>query len=172
MLRILAVSTLLTLSIGACAATQEPPVATPLTAGKTTCDELVLPNDVLGLEIVDRVLVPYSREILGVEATYEDNLGRRLTAVSGGYLDDITETYDNLQPAGTTELADATADVLEGSFLGTPITVVYLIGSDPPCSTLAVVAIGFSPEEFAEIAPGMMLMEHGTVSSLAGPSQT
>lgn len=172
MLRFLAISTLLTLSIGACTAAQGPPVATPLTADKTTCDELVLANNAFGLELVDRVLVPYSREILGVEATYEDSLGRRLTVMSGGYLDDITETYDDLQPAGTTELADATADVLEGSFLGTPITVVYLIGADPPCSTLAVVAVGFSPEEFAEIVREITLTEHRTASSLARPSQS
>lgn len=172
MLRFLAAAALLGIGISACAPDQERPVATPLEAAKTTCDELVLANDAFGLELVDRVLVPYSRQILGVEATYEDDLGRRLNVVSGGYLDDITETYDDLQPAGTTELADATADVLEGSFLGTPITVAYLIGADPPCSTLAVVAIGFSPEEFVELARDMTLMEHGTASSFARPSQT
>jgi hypothetical protein len=161
MIRVVAVSMLITLGVTACAVAQDPPVATPLAAAKTTCDELVLAEESVDLVLVDRALVPYSRTILGVETTYEDGRGRTLTMVSGGYLDDITETYDDLQPAGTIRLVGETADLLRGTFLGTRIAVAYRLGADPPCSTLAVVGIGFSTEVFKELARDMTLRVHG-----------
>lgn len=148
------------LGLAGCSTAQQTPVANPLTAAKTTCDELVIVDEPLGISLVDRVLVPYSRTILGVEATYEDDQGRTLTVVSGGYLDDITETYDELEPAGRIKLGDSNADLLEGLHLGVPIAVAYRLGSSPPCSTLAAVAIGFSTEEFVELSRAMTLREH------------
>lgn len=160
MLRFVAVSMLITMGVSACTAAEEPPRAIPLGAAKITCDELVLAEESVDLVLVDRVLVPYSRTVLGVETTYEDGRGRTLTIVSGGYLDDVTETYDDLQPAGTIRLVGETADLLRGTFLGTRIAVAYRIGADPPCSTLAVVGIGFSAEEFTEVARDMTLRVH------------
>ncbi len=160
MFRTLAIATLVSLGAAACTTSQERPEASPLPAAKTTCNELVLTSGSSTLELVDRVLVPYSRTILGVEAEYEDDHGRSLMLISGGYLDDITEPYDNLQPAGTMQLGSGTADLLEGSFFGTPIAVAYRLGTDPPCSTLAAVAIGFSTEAFTELALEIELRKH------------
>lgn len=160
MFRTLVIAALITLGAAACTREPQPPAASPLAAAKTTCTELVLASASSDLKLVDRVLVPYSRTLLGVEAEYEDDQGRSLLLISGGYLDDITEPYDNLQPAGTTQLGSGTADVFEGSFFGTPIAVAYLVGTDPPCSTLAAVAIGFSTEAFTELALEMELRTH------------
>jgi len=162
MLRVAALGTLLSLVIAACAAPAGPPPATTETGEKSTCDELVFPAQSDGIRLVDRVLVPYTKRVLGVEAEYQDDQERTLTLISGGFLDDITEPYDDLALEGTVQLADATADVLVGSFFGSQITIAYRLGNDPPCSTLAAVAVGFSTEEFAEFARGMTMLKHGT----------
>ena len=159
MLRALVTSLVMAMTLAACATAQPQSETITLAASKTTCDELVLARDSTSLTLVDRVLVPYTRTILGVEATYEDDQGRTLILVSGGYLDDITEAFDNLEPSGSMKLGDVAADTLSGSFLGAPIEVAYRLGTDPPCSTLAVVAIGFSSEELVELARGMTLRE-------------
>ena len=160
MQRALVTSLVIALALAACAMEQPQPEATTLAAAKDTCDELVFAGNSSSLTLVDRVLVPYSRTIFGVEATYEDDQGRTLILVSGGYLDDIIEAYDELEPAGAIELGGNAADLLEGLYIGVPIGVAYRLGSNLPCSTLAAVAIGFSSEEFAELVREMTLREH------------
>ena len=145
----------LTLATVACT-TAEKTVSSTVPAGKDTCDEVIATVLPEGMRLVDRNLVPYSRTLLGVEAEYEGP-GRNLSLVSGGYLDDILEAYDDLLPVGTREMLGGSASLLAGEYLDQSVRVALSADADMivPCGTRAIVAVGFTQDEFEAILRGL-----------------
>ena len=79
----------------------------------------------LHVAMTNRVLVPFSGVLLGVETKYRGDNGIFVETRSGGYVDDITEPYDDLrviqhQAVGT----DPSAEVMRGLYKGDPVTLV------------------------------------------------
>ena len=94
-------------------------------AMKQTCPDVAwVPPSSVPLEHASRELVPFAPTLLGVRSTWRGN-GFTVETVSGGYVDDLTEPYDNLQPTGTLSLhGDPHAEVLHGSLQGSPVLFV------------------------------------------------
>jgi len=141
----------------ACAA-PEREVSSTVPSGKVTCDEVVatiLPED---MDLVDRSLVPYSRTLLGIEAEYK-GAGRNLSLVSGGYLDDIMEGYDDLLPAGSRDLLGGRARLLSGAYLDRSVRAALVTETDAivPCGTRAIIGVGFTREEFETVLSGLTI---------------
>ena len=134
--------------LGACGSLgvdQAAPTPPTRPAAKSTCPEATLTSE---MEPIDRVLVPYSDTLLGVETVWgtED---KRIRLVSGGYLDDVLEAYDDLEESGRTELRDSEATLLRSSLMDVPVRVaVWREDVEAPCDTHALIAIGLSDEEF------------------------
>ena len=145
----------LALATAACA-TVETTVSSTVPAEKVTCDEVIATVLPEGMRLVDRNLVPHSRTLLGVEAEYE-GAGRNLSLVSGGYLDDILEAYDDLLPAGRSDVLGGTASLLAGEYLDQSVRAALLTDSDAivPCGTRAIVGVGFTPEDFEAVLSGL-----------------
>lgn len=105
------------------------PTAMPFTmrqATKMTCPDvqLTLPAS-LHLVPTSRALVPFSPVLLGVEATFSGRGGLFVETLSGGYVDDITEPYDDLHVTGHRSVAgDPSAEVMRGSLQGSPVDLV------------------------------------------------
>ena len=152
----------LTLTCAACAPSRTM-VSSTVPAGKETCDEVIATVLPEGMRLVDRNLVPYSRTLLGVEAEYEGT-GRNLSLVSGGYLDDILEAYDDLLPAGSADLLGGTASMLAGEYLDLSVRAALLTDTDvnAPCGTRAIVGVGFTEEEFQAVLSGLVVRSRGT----------
>lgn len=94
-------------------------------AAKRTCPDVTwaVPAS-MGLERASRELVPFGPTLLGVQSTWRGH-GFTVETVSGGYVDDLTEPYDNLAPTGTLSLhGDPHAEVMHGSLQGSPVLVV------------------------------------------------
>jgi hypothetical protein len=96
------------------------------------------------MEQVSRELVGFGPTLLGVETTWAGD-GVRVETVAGGYVDDLTEAYDDLRPAGVVALpGGAEAEILRGSLLGDPVVVA--VWRDPalevPCDVRALVITG------------------------------
>lgn len=101
-----------------------------------------------GLEALDRELVPYGPDVLGIESTWGDG-SNRLTIYSGGYFDDIFEAYDDLEPVGAAEVRGEEATVYEASFLGDPVwAATWREDGDIPCDAHAVISIGMDEAAF------------------------
>jgi hypothetical protein len=131
------------------------PAAEP--GDKTTCEEIVPTLLVGDLELTDRVLIPYSRTLLGVEAEYEGSDGV-LTVVSGGFLDDQIEAYDNLLPIDDIPVIGGhTAELHSGTFFDEPVLMATWKdpGLDPLCQLRAVVTVGLELAEFRTIIAGL-----------------
>lgn len=132
--------------------TAAPPMTRP--AGRTTCDEAHLGTLPDGFGALDRRLVPYSGTVSGVEATYGAEDGRSVLVISGGYLDDALEAYDDLVPAGDLAHAGVEMSLLSGEFRGRSVRVaLWRVSSDVvPCSARAIVALGLTAAEFDALA--------------------
>lgn len=115
------------------------------TAQKTTCPEVTLASDLAPL---DRKLVPYSADLLGVETTFGDG-DKRVRLISGGYLDDAFEPYDDMTEFGSMTIRNSEALLLSSSLLGKPVwAAVWREAVDPPCDAHAIIATGLSDQEF------------------------
>lgn len=114
-------------------------------AYKQTCAEATLVSD---LDALDRRLVPYGPTLLGVDAVWGDD-ERRFRVISGGYLDDVFEAYDELEEIGRTEIRGSEATLLASSLLGEPVrAAVWYEKEETPCDVHAVIATGLDDEEF------------------------
>lgn len=121
-------------------------VRTTRPVSKTTCPEATLTS---GLQPLDRTLVPLGPQLLGVETTFGDDRWT-LRIISGGYLDDILEAYDDLTQVGSADVRGTSATLLTTTFLRDPVQVaVWHEDTDPPCDTHAIVAVGMTRGEFA-----------------------
>jgi hypothetical protein len=114
-------------------------------AGKATCADVQWdPPPSLRLEQTSRELVPWSPVLLGVDTTWRAG-GFTVETVSGGYMDELTEPYDDLRPTGTRSLEGGLdAQVLHGSFQASPVLLV--LWRDPsqpvPCDVHAFLVQG------------------------------
>ena len=120
-------------------------------AAKDTCAEAVLDT---ARPALDRRLVNFSPTLLGVETLYGNDVAR-VRVVSGGYLDDVLEAYDDLVPVGTAVIRDTEAELLATDLLGVPVRVAVWreSGETPPCDAHALIATGLTDSQFAtEIA--------------------
>lgn len=127
---------------------------------KDTCPQAVLRSVPPGMVLSRRDLVPFSADLLGVEATYRDPTGDRVVRLlSGGYLDDLTESYDDLHVTGEHVVAGTSTPVLAGSLLSQSVRLVaWRDGvSQPPCDLHAVVASNLSSIDFATVLDDTMM---------------
>lgn len=118
-------------------------------ADKATCEEIVPGWVPQGVGITDRRLVPLSQELLGVEAEYRGDVGY-LRLVSGGYLDDILEPYDNLKVVASGTVLGDRAEISEGSFVGAPVYAAtwHAPRLEASCATRALIAVGIPESDF------------------------
>ena len=126
-------------------------------AAKSSCPEAWMRSLPAALHPSDRALVPLSRTLLSVQASWSDRTGaQRLTIVSGGYLDDLTEPYDNLRPDESTRVAGITATVLTTDFLHRRVWVAVWRqpGIRQPCDVRAVIAHGLRRSQFYAVLSG------------------
>lgn len=98
---------------------QTPPTAASRPVEKTTCAEATFSELPAGWELSDCRLVPYGPALLGVEAKFEcpgDGEGRAIL-ISGGYLDDVLEAYDDLTFDRWREVSGNRAMTFAGSLM-------------------------------------------------------
>ena len=114
-------------------------------AEKRICPEAVPYSTV---EALDRELVPYGPDVLGVESTWGGD-SSRLVVYSGGYFDDIFEAYDDLEPYGTAEVRGLPATLLSASFLGDEVwAATWREDAEIPCDAHAVLTVGMTEADF------------------------
>jgi hypothetical protein len=134
------------------------PAAATRPATKVTCaDVRWTPPPELPVEQSSRELVGFSPTLLGVHTTWT---GRGITVdtMAGGYVDDLTEPYDDLAITGETSVAGGIeADVMHGTLRGLP--VVAVLWRDPsqhvPCDVHALLAVGADPVDEARVLAGL-----------------
>jgi hypothetical protein len=127
-------------------------------AAKSTCPQAIVTQPPPGMELSDRELVPFSSTKLGVNTVFSDitetagppSRSRTIEVVSGGYVDDLTESYDDLRPIRTISVAGQPVSLLAGSLLTSTVKVVIWRqpGVAPPCDVHAVLATNLSNEQF------------------------
>jgi hypothetical protein len=144
-----------------CAVWTEPthiPSAATRPATKDTCPDVRWdPPPALGIEQTRRELVGFAPTVLGVETTWAGG-GISVQTVAGGYVDDITEPFDDLTVVGHRSLSGGIeAEVLRGSLQEMPVLVV--VWRDPsvqvPCDVHALVAVGADGAREAEVLAGL-----------------
>jgi hypothetical protein len=144
----------------------EPPVRTDQNlsgrpAAKSTCAQAVVTRVPSGMEQSERKLVPFSSTQLGVNTVFSDTTGaaepssrsRRIEVVSGGYVDELTESYDDLRPIETVSVTGQPVTHLAGSLLSSTVNVVIWRqpGVAPPCDVHAVLATNLSKQQFKAV---------------------
>lgn len=117
-------------------------------ADKDTCVEIGLDSEYPPL---DRRLVPYSSTLLGVETEWGDG-SKHILIVSGGYLDDIFEPYDDLDSYATIDVGGYEADLLNTVLLNRTVhAAVWRTTEVSPCDAKAVVTTGLDRPEFERL---------------------
>ena len=129
---------------GAPAAAAQPAVSTR-PALKQTCPDVVwTPPTSLGIEQSSHQLVPFGPTILGVQSTWQ-GAGFSVETVAGGYVDDLTEPYDNLATTGKIPLqGDPQAEIMRGTLQSRRVLVVLWRDSSEqvPCDVHAFLVEG------------------------------
>jgi hypothetical protein len=114
-------------------------------AAKETCRDVAWsPPPSLHVVQTSRELVGFSPTLLGVQTTWAGN-GFTAETVAGGYVDDLTEAYDDLHVVGTLPLdRGVEAEVLHGRLLDDQVLVA--VWRDPtedvPCDVHALLVRG------------------------------
>ena len=130
---------------GGSAAGADSAAPTTRPAAKETCPDVRwTPPPSLGIEQTHRELVPFTPTLLGVHAVWAGD-GVTVETSAGGYVDDLTEPYDDLSPAGSMTLAHGVeAEVLRGHAQEAPLLVLLWRepGVEPPCDVHAVLMTG------------------------------
>ena len=129
----------------------------PRPATKTTCSEPTLTWLPPGVEAVERELKPYGPDLMGLEVMHADDAGdRSILVVAGGYMDEIIEAYDDLEPKGRIRVAGKPAVWLAGSLLDRPINVAVWFEDEPePCEVRVVLTDGLGSRAFRTLARGI-----------------
>lgn len=130
-------------------------------AAKNTCAQAIVTQVPSGMEVSERELVPFSSTQLGVNTVFSDTTGaaepssrsRRIEVVSGGYVDELTESYDDLRPIETVSVTGQPVTHLAGSLLSSTVNVVIWRqpGVAPPCDVHAVLATNLSKQQFKAV---------------------
>jgi hypothetical protein len=130
-------------------------------AAKSMCPQAIVTQPPSGMELSDRELVPFSSTRLGVNTVFSDTIeaaqppsrSRMIEVVSGGYVDELTESYDDLRPERTVSVAGQPVSLLAGSLLTSTVTVVIWRqpGIAPPCDVHAILATNLSKRQFMAV---------------------
>ena len=130
-------------------------------AAKSTCAQAVVTRLPSGMEQSERRLVPFSSTQLGVTTVFSDtpreaelsSRSRMIEVVSGGYVDELTESYDNLRPVETVSVAGQPVSLLAGSLLSSTVNLIIWRqpGLAPPCDVHAVLATNLSKQQFKAV---------------------
>jgi hypothetical protein len=154
-------------------------------AAKSTCRQAVVTRPPAGMEVSERELTPFSSTQLGVSTVLSDTAdaepsarSRTIEVVSGGYVDELTESYDNLRPVETISVTGERVSLLAGSLLNSTVNVVIWRqpGVTPPCDVHAVLATNLSMQQFKAVVESVRV-DHdlsstgGSASSADGNSQ-
>lgn len=147
-------------------------------AAKSTCPEAVVTQLPSGMHVSERELVPFSATQLGVNTVISDRTEeakpasgfRTIEVVSGGYVDELTESYDNLQPVGTVSVMGEPVTLLAGSLLTSTAKLVIWRepGLGPPCDVHAVLATNLSKHQFNSVVKSVRV-DHGLASTESFP---
>ncbi len=129
---------------------------TPTQAARVTCPEPETTHTRPTLELADRELVPLSESTYGVESTFGTD-ERGFMLVSGGYLDDVLEAYDDLQKVGEAAVRGVDADMLAGTFVRPDDTraAIWREPDEPPCDAHALVAWNLTAKQFDRVVDGL-----------------
>jgi hypothetical protein len=140
------------LSLAAACGGEAPAPAAERAPARTTCPPLGFETTLDGFRETDRELVPYSPTVMGVEATFKDE-ARMIQLISGGYLDDVLEAYDDLHPLPTVDMNGAQATAMTGESLSG--TVHVAVWKQPaafePCGLRVVLTHGFDDPAFFDL---------------------
>jgi hypothetical protein len=136
-------------AVGCAPAVGQPATATGAAssrpAAKETCPDVVWePPAALHVTPTSRDLIGFGPTLLGVDTTWAGD-GFTAETVAGGYVDDLTEAYDDLQVTGSLSLGRGIeAEVMRGRLLGDSVLVV--VWRDPalavPCDVHALLVTG------------------------------
>ncbi len=102
--------------------------------------------------------MPYSKTVRAVEVTWAgENDERRVEVISGGYLDEVVEAFDDLREVEGHQVGMRAMTVLAGRFLGRSVQVASWLepAEVAPCETHGVVAVGLSEGELRWLLDGV-----------------
>lgn len=143
-------------------------------AAKSTCPQAVVTQPPAGMEVSERELVPFSSTQLGMNTVVSDTAdaaepsarSRTIEVVSGGYVDELTESYDDLRPVGTVSVTGQPMTLLAGSLLSSTVKVVIWRqpGVVPPCDVHAVLATNLSKQQFNAVVESVRI-DHNLAST-------
>lgn len=134
-----------------------PPPQSRRDAVKVTCPQAVVTRPPRGMHLSDRELVPVSSTQLGTSSLItevrQSSNRRRVEVISGGYVDDLTEDYDDLRVVGKTRVAGQSGTVLAGSLLTTSVELVvwHEPGVVAPCDVHAIIASNMKGSDFRSL---------------------
>lgn len=149
-------------------------------AAKNTCPQAVVTRPPAGMEVSERELVPFSSTQLGTNTLITDTAdgaepssrSRTIEVVSGGFVDELTESYDDLRPVETISVTGERVSLLAGSLLNSTVNVVIWRqpGVAPPCDVHAVLATNMSKQQFKAVVQSVRVDDglastSGSVSS-------
>jgi hypothetical protein len=143
-------------------------------AAKSTCPQAIVTHPPPGMHVSERELVPFSSTQLGVNTVISDRTGaaeppsgsRMIEVVSGGYVDELTESYDDLRHAGTVFITGQPVNILAGTLLTSTIKLVIWRepGVAPPCDVHAVLAMNLSKQQFKAVVQSVRV-DHSPASA-------
>jgi hypothetical protein len=143
-------------------------------AAKSTCPQAVVTRPPSGMQMSERELVPFSSTQLGVNTVINEATGaakppshsRVIEVVSGGYVDELTESYDDLRQVGTVSVTGQPVTLLAGSLLTSTVKLVIWRepGVAPPCDVHAVLATNLSKQQFKAVVKSVRV-DHGLAST-------
>jgi hypothetical protein len=147
----LAVAGTVTALLAACGTSPEPqaaaqaaPASTRPAAKQTCADVTWTPPRETGLRPTGRDLVGFGPTLLGVHTTWSGD-GLSAETIAGGYVDDLTEPYDDLHLVRTARVEPGlTAEVLHGQLVGNSVLVVVWRdpAQHPPCDVRVLAVSG------------------------------
>ena len=119
------------------------------------------------MHVSDRELVPFSATQLGVQTVISEASPRstarprQIEVISGGYLDDLTEDYDDLQIVGKRQVGKQRATVLTGRFLRNLVKVALWRedGATTPCDVHVVVGINIPANDFDAVLASVRIKQ-------------
>ena len=149
-------------------------------AAKSTCPQAVVTQPPAGMEVSERELLPFSSTQLGVSTVLSDTAdaaepssrSRTIEVVSGGFVDELTESYDNLRPVETISVTGQPVSLLAGSLLNTTVKLVIWRQPEvaPPCDVHAVLATNLSMQQFKVVVESVRV-DHD-LSSTSGSASS
>lgn len=139
-------------------ATADKATAASRPVAKHTCSDVVWePPASLGVVQTGRELVGFGPALLGLHTSWRGD-GFTAETVAGGYEDDLTEAYDDLQVTDTLPLRPGIqAEVQQGRLLDDRVLAV--VWRDPaeevPCDVHALLVTGADPGQEAALLRGL-----------------